>query len=612
MPPLTPARPNLYHPAVAPTPCCVASRVGSHLTMLLAVVTSAPAAPASPRILTSSLPPACTDFPNPFGAAGAASAEDCTKGLSQATALLALMFGQADNAAAGVCQLPLSEALGQRLSGMAFVPPAGLSLADPFAAMCPEACSVHGVFAPGCAPPPPPALPPSPPQTPRPPLSPPPPPQPPQPPPQLPAPPTPQLPPCTDVVVDNDFALFNGNGCAKGLLQGAAILNLLLGSKLSEGDNSAMLCALPVNRFTLMAQAGGVEFKLPARLSFTDTFAVMCPEACGAHGAFAPGCAPPTPPPLLPPSPPPPTLLTPSPPPPKSLPPAHHSRAFLWGILPLFVLLVAALLLLYRRHARASRSEANLRISRDRSNLDLQMSVHVNEVMQRSFREELSGRSSSQKERAAQGREDDTASGRRTGQADDLDSLPDSIPTLRSTASLPPGPPSSSESSSTGAAIEFFLHRATSSAPTKKRRRAPPGSAAAPRAKKVYSTPYTVFCQEQRPLLPRSLLNSQREWTLGQMWKSLPDEEKAMYKPEDGNVRMATRCSIGLIPSPAAGPTSTAARYPSTALPLDTHIVAGAPLAVLPAAPSAAAPPQLQLTQTLQRMAEDDVLDLLL
>ena len=276
------------------------------------------------------------------------------------------------------------------------------------------------------------------------------------------------------------------------------------------------------------------------------------------------------------------------------------------------MLLVAALLLLYRRHARASRSEANLRISRDRSNLDLQMSVHVNEVMQRSFREELSGRSSSQKERAAQGREDDTASGRRTGQADDLDSLPDSIPTLRSTASLPPGPPSSSESSSTGAAIEFFLHRATSSAPTKKRRRAPPGSAAAPRAKKVYSTPYTVFCQEQRPLLPRSLLNSQREWTLGQMWKSLPDEEKAMYKPEDGNVRMATRCSIGLIPSPAAGLTGTAARYPSTALPLDTHIVAGAPLAVLPAAPSAAAPPQLQLTQTLQRMAEDDVLDLLL
>ena len=49
---------------------------------------------------------------------------------------------------------------------------------------------------------------------------------------------------------------------------------------------------------------------------------------------------------------------------------------------------------------------------------------------------------------------------------------------------------------------------------------------------------------------------------------------------------------------------------PSVALPLDTHVVAGAPLAVLPAAPSAAAPPQLQLTQTLQTMAEDDAVDL--
>ena len=210
-----------------------------------------------------------------------------------------------------------------------------------------------------------------------------------------------------------------------------------------------------------------------------------------------------------------------------------------------------------------------------------------------------------------------------SGSIDDFDSLPDSFPTLRSTASSSTGlsegeqqeavqkvPPAPVFNLAASSCHKFWLHPATSSAPTKKR--APPGSAAAPRAKKVYSTPYTVFCQEQRPLLPRSLLNSQREWTLGQMWKSLPDEEKAMYKPEDGNVRMATRCSIGLIPSPAAGLTGTAARYPSTALPLDTHVVAGAPLAVLPAAPSAAAPPQLQLTQTLQRMAEDDVLDLLL
>ena len=40
------------------------------------------------------------------------------------------------------------------------------------------------------------------------------------------------------------------------------------------------------------------------------------------------------------------------------------------------MLLVAALVLLYRRHSRGSRNEANLRISRDRANLDLQMISH--------------------------------------------------------------------------------------------------------------------------------------------------------------------------------------------------------------------------------------------
>ena len=226
--------------------------------MLLAVVTSALAV----LTLTSSVPP-CTDFPNPFGAAS-----DCTNGLSQATVLLALMFGTDQGAAAGVCRLPLSEALGQRMSGSTFVPPAGLSTTDPFALMCPEACSAHGVFAPGCAPAPLPALPPpppSPPQSPRPPLAPPPPPQPPQqppqplrPPPYLPPPSTPQPLPCTDMVIENGFtngsALFNGDDCAEGLLQGALVLNLMLGPELSnERQNAANLCVLPVRQFALMA-----------------------------------------------------------------------------------------------------------------------------------------------------------------------------------------------------------------------------------------------------------------------------------------------------------------------------------------------------------------------
>ena len=84
--------------------------------MLLAVVTSALAAPVSPIALTSSLPP-CTDFPDPFNGT---SATDCTKGLSEATALLALMFGPDDTAAAGLCRLPLNKALGQQMSGRAF------------------------------------------------------------------------------------------------------------------------------------------------------------------------------------------------------------------------------------------------------------------------------------------------------------------------------------------------------------------------------------------------------------------------------------------------------------------------------------------------------------
>ena len=505
----SPTESHIANPAVAPTPCCVPPPpVGSHLTMLLAVVTSALAAPVSPTALTSSLPP-CTDFPNPFSGAGTPSTADCTKGLSQATTLLALMFGQVDNAAAGVCKLPLSEALGQQMSGMAFVPPVGLSLTDPFAAMCPEACSAHGVFAPGCAPPPSPGLPPSPPQPPRPPVSPPPPPQPPQHPLQLPPPLTPQLSPCTDMVIYSGFELFNGAGCAPGLVQGAATLRLFHGSELSEGESSAMLCSLPVGQFAVMAQAGGVEFMLPASVSLADPFAVICPETCSAHGVFAPGCAPPPlpppPPPLLPPSPPPPPTSPPFTPIAANVPESQNSK-MLWAILPLFVLLVAALVIHYRLYARGLRNEANnLRISRDRANLDLQMSVHVNEVMQRSFREELSSR----KELDAQRKEYDTASSGRTSQVDDIDSLPDSFPTLRSAASLPPGPPSSSTGHSEGEQQEvmhkvpptppfnlaassssapvfnlaasschkFWLHPATSSAPTKKR--APPGSPAA-------------------------------------------------------------------------------------------------------------------------------------
>eukprot|EP00964_Phaeocystis_antarctica_P022993 scaffold12832_cov51-Phaeocystis_antarctica.AAC.1 len=82
------------------------------------------------------------------------------------------------------------------------------------------------------------------------------------------------------------------------------------------------------------------------------------------------------------------------------------------------------------------------------------------------------------------------------------------------------------------------------------------------------------------------------------MWKSLPDEERAKYKPEEGTARTAARCNIELTPVPSPGPVPGPTH--TVAAPLATHVAAGAPLAVLPAAPSAAPPAQLQLTQTLQ------------
>ena len=152
---------------------------------------------------------------------------------------------------------------------------------------------------------------------------------------------------------------------------------------------------------------------------------------------------PPPPPPLPPPSPPPPRSPSPLPPrpsPPTSLPhslpsfsppmpspPANSQEQVaipLWGMLlpavGILVVFVVLLVLGYRRHSRVARDRANLRISRDRANLDLQMMSHQVQV-------------------------------RVQIQSDDSASLPDSLPSTRSTSlrkaqatSLPPGPPSSS------------------------------------------------------------------------------------------------------------------------------------------------------------------------
>ena len=50
----------------------------------------------------------------------------------------------------------------------------------------------------------------------------------------------------------------------------------------------------------------------------------------------------------------------------------------LWALLPLSVLLIAAVVLLVLCYRRMSRDRANFRVSRDRATLDLQMSLHQN------------------------------------------------------------------------------------------------------------------------------------------------------------------------------------------------------------------------------------------
>jgi hypothetical protein len=113
----------------------------------------------------------------------------------------------------------------------------------------------------------------------------------------------------------------------------------------------------------------------------------------------------------------------------------------LWAqlaLLPLVLLLVAALVFLYRRHLRVVRDRANMALSRDRANFDLQISVHVNDRLQRAFRETKGNGGIDQREQA---------------QVDDAASLSSSVPSgwraslsngKRPPSTLPPGPPSSS------------------------------------------------------------------------------------------------------------------------------------------------------------------------
>eukprot|EP00964_Phaeocystis_antarctica_P160473 scaffold132097_cov54-Phaeocystis_antarctica.AAC.2 len=84
---------------------------------------------------------------------------------------------------------------------------------------------------------------------------------------------------------------------------------------------------------------------------------------------FAPSPPPPSSPPQSP---------TPPSPPPTATPflPTPPPSPWLWALLPLSVLLVAAVVLFVLCYRRFSRDRANFQISRDRANMDLQMMTH--------------------------------------------------------------------------------------------------------------------------------------------------------------------------------------------------------------------------------------------
>ena len=213
--------------------------------------------------------------------------------------------------------------------------------------------------------------------------------------------------------------------------------------------------------------------------------------------------------------------------------------------MPLCLLLAAALVLLYRNRARLSRDAANLRISRDRANVDLQMITHQVQAQEQAF----------------------------CTQADDCGSLPDSLPARRlasltgaPAASLPPGPPSStdtdtstsgspSSSSDRSGTLDAPLRATTISVPPK--RPAPPTPwVAAPLAKKAQNL-YFAFCREQRPLLPPFLTNGERERCLSLRWKDLSMAEKAVYRVQSGGGTLAP------VPAPTMAST-VASAGPST------------------------------------------------
>ena len=140
-----------------------------------------------------------------------------------------------------------------------------------------------------------------------------------------------------------------------------------------------------------------------------------------------------------------------------------------------------------------------------------------------------------------------------------------------------------------GSSTTFFgPPRATSS-----KRPAPAAPIAAPPAKRSYSNPYTVFCQERRPFLPTGLRNSLRERSLGHMWRELSKPEQAQYKVGGSELPAPAPA-----PEPAPVPPPAPVLAPAPALASTLEPPAPIAPAPAPAPPNAPARSGLELLST--------------
>ena len=224
-------------------------------------------------------------------------------------------------------------------------------------------------------------------------------------------------------------------------------------------------------------------------------------------------------------------------------------------MLPLCVLLIAALVLFYRYRYRLLRDRANAVLSRDRAQVDLQMMVHQVQKVQTTSRNSDGSLASSSKSRLpslppgppSSAASESTAPPRTCKEEADRQQYAEvaapraALPTadeqevtrtvaadsgVAPTAPTPSAPRANAVACASAVDVQraALQHAGASSAPPSaplkkvppKRAAPPPKSASAPSGKTMFTSPYHEFCQEQRPLLmPLGMRNRDREKLLG-------------------------------------------------------------------------------------------------